>query len=470
MATKSHPLLFVCLLACLTWAAQGTRSVAQEPDLQEEVKALRERLRKLEQRLESGDTPPSDTPPSGTPPSDTPPNDTPPSDTPPSDAPPSAGPSDEGADLEALFGGSLDEGDADDPGLVDAVGETLDANEDAASEGPTLTLRGFGHASYFVEEFTGKGGPSARRGDNHFALGGLDLFINSKLTDRISFLNETVFELADEEYVLDVERVILKFSVFEWLNVQVGRFHTTVGYWNEHFHHGEYLQTTIGRPRMFDFEDDDGILPVHLMGLVVGGKVLLGEGMTFHYALETGNGRGAVPDPPQIGRDLNDPKALNVALAFSWNGLRVGGNAYFDTIPKNEDPGDGPVHRAMDEILLGFYVTYVLDPWEFLAEYQFINHDEKGARKAQSHAYYLQIAYRIGDFKPYLRYEGLDINNSERYFTSLADEDTFLLGLRWDLASWVALKVQGSWTHVDAPGRAQDGDLYVFASQCSFAF
>jgi hypothetical protein len=46
-------------------------------------------------------------------------------------------------------------------------------------------------------------------------------------------------------------------------NVVVGRFHSAIGYSNTAYHHGTWLQTTTGRPLLFQFEDQGGILPIH---------------------------------------------------------------------------------------------------------------------------------------------------------------------------------------------------------------
>ena len=40
-----------------------------------------------------------------------------------------------------------------------------------------------------------------------------------------------------------------------WFKVAAGRFHTALGYWNETYHHGTYLHTSITRPVAVRFED-----------------------------------------------------------------------------------------------------------------------------------------------------------------------------------------------------------------------
>ena len=44
--------------------------------------------------------------------------------------------------------------------------------------------------------------------------------------------------------------------------------HTLLGYWNQAYHHGTWLQTTVFRPEIYRWEDDGGgLLPVHEVGV-----------------------------------------------------------------------------------------------------------------------------------------------------------------------------------------------------------
>ncbi|HHI80621.1 MAG TPA: hypothetical protein ENK02_11655, partial [Planctomycetes bacterium] len=137
--------------------------------------------------------------------------------------------------------------------------------EDEDSGEPKLLLSGFGHVQFDYQHISMTGGGTSN--SNAFALGGLDLFLRSQLNEKVSFLNETVFEPnSDGENVLDVERLIIKYEINDDFNVQAGRFHSSFGYWNRAFHHGEFLSTSIGRPDVLKFEDDGGLLPIHIIG------------------------------------------------------------------------------------------------------------------------------------------------------------------------------------------------------------
>jgi hypothetical protein len=214
-------------------------------------------------------------------------------------------------------------------------------DEDDSSE-PKLTISGFGHVQFDYRHIEMSGGGTTNT--NAFALGGLDLFLRSQLSEKISFLNETVFEPnSDGENVLDVERLIIKYEINDDFNIQAGRFHSSFGFWNRAFHHGEFLSTGIGRPDVLKFEDDGGLLPIPIIGLLFEGRHET-EAFEFSGNLEIGNGRGPVPDPPQIVVDGTLGKSVNIHLTAqpkSLEGFEVGVGGYLDRIPVNTDASKG---------------------------------------------------------------------------------------------------------------------------------
>ncbi len=342
---------------------------------------------------------------------------------------------------------------------------------DSSMSGPTLTLKGFGHVQGGFERVDSEDDTQDETSDG-FALGALDLFINSQVSDRISFLNETVFEPSSgNETVLDVERLLLKYDFDDRFNLQVGRFHSTIGYWNEAFHHGEWLQTSIDRPAILHFEDDDGLLPVHTIGLLFKGRHDCAMA-DVDYTVECGNGRGRTPDPPQISGDNNEFKSINLALGIAPSkieGLRFGANGYFDHIPRNQNASDGPLHASLDERIVGAFVTWFGDQWEVMAEGFNIRHGGHGP-SATSNGYYLQVSRKAGDFTPYVRYDALDLDDADRFFTSVDDRDTIAVGVRWDVSDWNAVKLQLSWTEVNGANSGPGARIPAVTVQTAFVF
>ena len=99
---------------------------------------------------------------------------------------------------------------------------------------------------------------------NSFSLRHLALFVTSAINDRVSVLAEVVIEAsaATTEVTVDLERLQLTYHFNDHLNVSAGRYHTGIGFYNAAFH-GSYFETPIGRPTVFKFEDEGGVLPIH---------------------------------------------------------------------------------------------------------------------------------------------------------------------------------------------------------------
>ncbi|MES1983050.1 MAG: hypothetical protein V4443_11330 [Pseudomonadota bacterium] len=103
--------------------------------------------------------------------------------------------------------------------------------------------------------------PGEQTTTNEFQL---DTFYTAS-HERLRFLAE--FVLSREER--DMERMQVGWVATPSSTIWLGRFHSPIGYWNMEFHHGSYLTTAIERPSLIQFEDDGGVLPVHISGLLL---------------------------------------------------------------------------------------------------------------------------------------------------------------------------------------------------------
>src|SRR4051794_36175404 len=94
-----------------------------------------------------------------------------------------------------------------------------------------MTMRGFADVGWI-------GTKSSGTSTNSFVLGQFDLFISSRLSDRMSVIAETVFEADDKNnYGVDLERLLLNYQANDYFDVSVGRYHTAIGYYNTAYHH-----------------------------------------------------------------------------------------------------------------------------------------------------------------------------------------------------------------------------------------
>jgi hypothetical protein len=55
------------------------------------------------------------------------------------------------------------------------------------------------------------------------------------------------------DFVVDVERLIIRYDFADFFKVSAGRYHTPHSFWNTEYHHGLWLQTTTARPEMIRF-------------------------------------------------------------------------------------------------------------------------------------------------------------------------------------------------------------------------
>jgi len=326
--------------------------------------------------------------------------------------------------------------------------------------------------------------PAGRNGS--FALGQLDLFMVQPLENRLEVLSELVVETNKTgESVIDLERLRISYHFSDSLQFHVGRFHNILGYWNTAYHHAALFYTSIDRPGFLSFEDDGGILPVHLVGAWVSGIVVT-EPVELDYGLMVGN--GALIDnshdhhqfelnPGNIS-DSNKNKAISVNLTFKPSipgGLGLGIFGNFSQIPiVDTSPTPMPMVQV-DQSILGadlFYDNSLRRSkgLELLSEFYRITDKDADMNTGRfvNSAYYVQAGYRITEqVLPYLRYEQVRIKSGDPYFTSLGttDSNAWVYGLRFSINPASALK--GEVRVKDLVGM----DRYTeYAAQWAFGF
>ena len=341
----------------------------------------------------------------------------------------------------------IDELEAQVKALQEKNAEEERAAESAGQppEGAHDMLAPLGLGSLQIRGFNDIDFRAVREGDdvNTFSLGQLDLFLSSRLSSDFSMLSEIVFEASDTNaFGVDVERLLLQYSPNDSLSVGVGRYHTAIGWYNTAYHHGNWFQTATGRPFIFRFEDDGGILPVHGVGATATGQIPSGAA-GLRYVAEISNGRSSrVPDdePVQNVEDENSRKAFNLALLSRptrVQGLEAGVSVYRDRL----EPAGRP---TIDETIVGAHLVYQNPIFEQLNEAIFIRHaPADGAPVVTTSSFYTQISRQFGRVRPYFRYEYLDVPSNDPVFSGdLGRSYGPTVGLRLDAAPPVAIKVE----------------------------
>ncbi len=303
----------------------------------------------------------------------------------------------------------------------------------AETVAPRLRLRGYGDVGWNVND---------RKGDtNSFALGQLNLFLTSQLTDKVSFLAETIIE-ADKgtnEFGIEPERLMLVYNASDWLNLSFGRYHTGIGYYNTAYHHSALMQTTLGRPFLFAFEDQGGILPVHNVGVSASGTISSKYG--FHYIAEIGNGRSVRKDGSLVQNvtDENNGKAFNLAFFMrpSWlGGSQFGFSAYHDHLTS-------PGATKTKENIFSAHFVYQNTRFEFLNEAVLMRHSPDNSNLTVNiPGFYSQISRQWGNYRPYFRYEYVKVPSRDPLFADVGLLHGPRIGLRYDLNEFSAFKLE----------------------------
>jgi hypothetical protein len=325
---------------------------------------------------------------------------------------------------------------AAEPASSRATSEMHNAMMTTDATGP-LRIRGFSDIDF----------RSARVGENPntFAVGAIDLFLSSKMSERFSMVGELNFEANDDnQRGIDAERMLLQYAGNDYFNVAAGRYHTSIGYYNAAYHHGTWFQTATGRPFIFKFEDDGGLLPVHGVGVSVQGRIPSGD-LGLRYVAEISNGRRSRSpndEPVQNVVDENRHKAVNLAIIArpDWvRGLQTGFSVYRDELTRAG--GD-----VIGETIMAAHGVYQTSEFEFLNEALFIRHAPQHAEATTTSAFYSQISRQFGRYRPYARYQYVNVPAEDAYYDeSIGRLRGPSIGLRFDAAEPVALKIQFDW-------------------------
>ena len=330
--------------------------------------------------------------------------------------------------------------------------------------GPSVKLRMFGDVGYKVSDQKGQA--------NSFHIGTLDLFMTGTLTDRFSVLGEVLFTpLGDNSIGVDVERLLLQYKHNDYFTFGIGRYHSSIGYYNTAFHQGAWFQTTVDRPFMYAFDDHGGFLPLQEVGATINGQIPSGK-LGLNYVAEIGNGRAHLlgSDPAQNFQDTNNGKSFNFALYSRprWlPGLQMGFSIYHDYLTFSDNINHG-------ELISTVHVVYTNSNYEFLNEGMLVRHTGSitGAPGVfHTPGFYTQFSRRFGKYRPYFRYSYVNAGVAEPIYGDPADGPIVgrrngpTLGLRYDLNDHAAFKLQ-----YDRLAQRGQTSFNALETQFSFAF
>ncbi len=268
-----------------------------------------------------------------------------------------------------------------------------------------------------------------------FGLGEQDLFITSELSDRLSFLGESVFKFSPSsstQFSVSIERVVIKYNIQGNHNLILGKIHSPLNYWNDTYHHGRVFFPTIGRPLLFNAE----IIPLHTSGISIQGHDL-GKAK-FGYDVVVGNGLGS-------SDIVDNDKRKSVILAMHIkpaDRLRFGISFYNDAIAKGATIHDKINKWKVKQNLYSASASYFGKKFELLAEGTLASNHTDTTGSKNTLASYAYVGYKANkNVVPYIRVDNLHYQNGEVYFRK--DNTTSVAGgLRYEINYLAVVKLE----------------------------
>lgn len=273
-----------------------------------------------------------------------------------------------------------------------------------------------------------------------------DLFITSVISNKVSFLGESVFKfnpLSATDFSVSIERLIIYYNLKGNNNLVLGKVHTPINYWNDTYHHGRVFYPTIERPLLFSAD----IIPLHTVGAGFKGYDL--GNLKFGYDLFVGNGLGS-----DFVLDNDKYKSVTAAVHITpVDKLRLGISWYNDVISKGTNVEGKIINWKVNQNLFTASVSRFGKKFEILVESTAgINHTDTTGSKTTL-ASYLYAGYKVKDkLIPYIRIDNLHYQTGEIYYNK-NNTTSVVAGIRYEINYLAVVKLEYQYRHSELLNR-----------------
>ena len=205
----------------------------------------------------------------------------------------------------------------------------------------------------------------------------LDL-LYSKLIGNWRFFGE--FLLTDDES--ELERFQIGYDASDESTFWFGRFHSPTSAWVAKYHHGRFLQSSISRPAIEEWEDDGGVVPVHISGVMLDHGIPLEGGSGTRISMTFGPGpyiRNGELFPFDLAAPGRGKHRLSAGMSFAYfpdylNDSNFGLSATHSQIVVEESPALG-VNQSfnLNQTTLGAQLDWRIESWQLLAAAYYVH-------------------------------------------------------------------------------------------------
>ncbi|NOX09144.1 MAG: hypothetical protein GXP22_06605 [Gammaproteobacteria bacterium] len=300
--------------------------------------------------------------------------------------------------------------------------------------------------------------------DHASTVANVDLFASVQYR-KIKFLGELfVSKSGSGEIKADFERLKIGYQLSPDSTLWLGRAHNPVSYWNTQYYHANYLQPSISRPEIEMLDHDGGLLPSHIVGLLVEMRQQLGDGdLNYTFAIGTGpqlrpstnrhGASGLTLHPVNVFNPNKGNHKYSVTARVGYrpdmlSDNQLGAFATHTVVPIDDVAFDKAVISAMGVFARWDVARFTLNGALFLFNDK-VSAIANTTRGDFSSAY-IQVDYRASDeWILFSRLENTSEKESDPYLklmTGFAGK-RHAAGVRWDITSRQAIKLEVSREH-----------------------
>lgn len=277
-------------------------------------------------------------------------------------------------------------------------------------------------------------------------------FLYTYSGSRFRFLAEFIASSHETE----MERLQAAWLIDEHTALWLGRFHSVSKFWTSEFHHGQFLQNSISRPKLEEWEDEYGPMPSHITGLLFERKIGAGESGEWSVAAAGGIGPRFIDDRLKAF-DILDPTsghkgALNLNVTYrpevlsttqfglvaAWSDIAV------DNVVVPGFDGLGSVHQ----MTAGFYADWSGDAWRLMTHATWFGNELRFVDRQETDNFilaYLQAEYSVNeDWTVFGRLEAGPDEGESRFLAMFPEfvANRQMLGVRWDIVDNHSLSLE----------------------------
>ena len=292
--------------------------------------------------------------------------------------------------------------------------------------------------------------PDAESADKKF-VPAVDIFYSTEFNQAF-FLAEYLASSNENE----LERFQFGWHILPGKTLWVGRFHNAISFWNTQNHHGDFLQSSLTRPSVANYEDEYGPLPAHISGFLLESTRTAGDSEINYTA---GIGIGPTFDSTLHPLDLLNPQhpgKIAASLRFGYqpevgNPDQLGAALGYARIPVMNVMQINEVQQN----ILSTFLNIERNKFHLIGELFVFKNRVSGLSNPTTYttiSAYLQPEYKLGESgrtTVFGRLESTPDAEKDKYLTLFPEfsRSQIVVGLRFDLTPAQAVKIEAGRSH-----------------------